>query len=244
MEYFLPLQAFLLVMLVHTIGASLQGAIGYGMVLVSGPVLVLVEPRLMPGPYLVSSTLLAIMMILRERKELVLGDLVWAIGGRIPGSALAAALLAVVAESTISLAFGFIILAAVGLSVSGLRFPPNRVNLFTAGVLSGIMGTIAAIGGPPIAIVYQNEPGGRLRTNMSIFFLFGTLISIISLIPAGKFGTAELLLSLNLIPAVLLGFILSSLLKNRLNPRWTRSVVLGVAAVSALVVIVKQIMAP
>lgn len=223
--------------------ASLQGSIGYGMVLVSGPVLVLVEPRLMPGPYLVSSTLLAVMVILRERKELVLGDLVWAIGGRIPGSALAATLLAILAASTINLAFGFIILAAVGLSISGLRFPPNRVNLFIAGVLSGIMGTIAAIGGPPIAIVYQNEPGGRLRTNMSIFFLFGTLISITSLALAGKFGTAELMLSLNLIPAVILGFVFSSFLKNRLNPRWTRTIVLGVAAVSALAVIIKQIAA-
>ena len=243
MEFWLPLQAFLLVTLVHTLGASLQGAIGYGMVLVSGPVLVLVEPRLIPGPYLVSSTLLAILMITRERKELVLGDLVWAIGGRIPGSLLAASLLAILAERTISLAFGLIILAAVGLSVSGLRFPPNRVNLFVAGVLSGIMGTIAAIGGPPIALVYQNEPGGRLRTNMSIFFLFGTLISIASLAAAGKFGAVELLLSLNLVPAVLLGFLFSSLLKNRLNPRWTRAVVLGVAAISALVVIAKQIAA-
>ena len=243
MEYWLPLQAFLLVTLVHTLGASLQGAIGYGMVLVSGPVLVLVEPRLIPGPYLVSSTLLAVLMILRERNELVLGDLVWAIGGRIPGSVLAASLLAILAERTISLAFGLIILAAVGLSISGLRFPPNRVNLFVAGVLSGIMGTIAAIGGPPIALVYQNEPGGRLRTNMSIFFLFGTLISIASLAPAGKFGAVELLLSLNLVPAVLLGFLFSSLLKNHLNPRWTRAVVLGVAAISALVVIAKQIAA-
>jgi uncharacterized membrane protein YfcA len=243
MEYILPLQAFLLVILVHTIGASLQGSIGYGMVLVSGPVLVLVEPRLMPGPYLVSSTLLAIMIILRERKQLVLGDLVWAIGGRIPGSALAATLLAILAERTISLAFGFIILAAVGLSISGLRFSPNRVNLFLAGVLSGIMGTIAAIGGPPMALVYQNESAGRLRTNLAIFFLFGTLISITSLALAGKFGPPELMLSLNLIPAVLLGFVVSSFLKNRLNPRWTRTIVLSVAAVSALVVIAKQILA-
>lgn len=241
MDYWLPLQAFFIVTLVHAIGAGLQGSIGYGMALLSGPVLVLIEPRLMPGPYLVSSVTLSLLVILRERKQLVLGDLVWAIGGRVPGSLLAALLLAALSERVISLSFGIIILAAVGLSLSGLRFPPNRINLFIAGLLSGIMGTIAAIGGPPMALVYQNESGARLRTNMSIFFLFGTLISIASLIPVGKFGMAELGLSLNLIPGVLVGFGLSSLLMNRLNPRSTRIVILGVAAISALVVIVKQL---
>jgi uncharacterized protein len=241
MDFILPLKALLVITLVHTIGAGLQGSVGYGMALLSGPILVLFEPKLMPGPYLLSSIVLSVLMVLRERRQLVMGDLIWAIGGRIPGSILAASLLALLAAQTINYSFGILILLGVGLSLSGLRFPPNRVNLFIAGVLSGIMGTIAAIGGPPIAIVYQDVPGGRLRTNMSVFFVFGTMISIISLIPAGKMGVQELLLSLNLLPAIFIGYFLSNYLVKLLKPRWLRSAVLGVAGISAAIIIIRQI---
>jgi hypothetical protein len=241
MDFLFPVPTLLLITLIHMIGAALQGAVGYGMALISGPILVLIDPRLMPGPYLVSSMVLSIFILLRERRDLVLGSLGWAIAGRVPGSFLAAALLAVLSERTVSISFGVVILLGVILSLSGLRFKANRFNLFTAGILSGVMGTIAAIGGPPIALVYQHEPGGRLRTNMSIFFLFGTLISIVSLAPVGKFGLNEILLSLNLIPAVVVGFFLSSWLVRHLNPRWTRAVVLGVAAVSAVAVLARQL---
>jgi uncharacterized membrane protein YfcA len=54
---------------------------------------------------------------------------------------------------------------------------------------------------------------------------------------------AELGLSLNLIPGTILGFFLSSWMVPRLNPKWTRAIVLGVATVSALVVLIKQIFA-
>src|SRR5512146_2125359 len=110
MAFILPLKALLVVTLVQTIGAGLQGAVGYGMALLSGPILVLIDPRLMPGPFMLSSIVLSLLMVLRERRELVIGDLVWAIGGRIPGSALAAVLLALLASSTITLSFGILIL--------------------------------------------------------------------------------------------------------------------------------------
>ena len=142
MDFLLPLFAFLWVTAILTAGAGLQGAIGYGMALVSGPILVLIEPRLMPGPYLVASTLLSILVILRERKELKMGSLGWAIAR--PGAALAASLLAILAARKINIGFGVVILLGVALSLSGLRFAPSRINLLIAGTLSGIMGTIAA----------------------------------------------------------------------------------------------------
>lgn len=241
MDFQLPLIAFLWVCAIQTAGAGLQGAIGYGMALVSGPVLVLIEPRLMPGPFLVSSTVLSILVILREHKQMELGNLGWAIAGRLVGATIAASLLAVLVSHTLSLSFAIMILLGVGLSLSGLKLAPTRINLLIAGTLSGVMGTIAGVGGPPMALIYQHESGARLRTNLTIFFVFGTLISILSLIPVQKFGLHELGLSLNLIPGTVLGFFFSSWLVPRLNPKWTRSIVLGVAVFSAFVVILKQI---
>ncbi len=184
---------------------------------------------------------LSLLIILRERKELQLGSLGWAIAGRVVGAAIAASLLVILAAPSLNISFAIFILLGVALSLSGLHFIPSRTNLLAAGTLSGIMGTIAGIGGPPMALIYQNETGSRLRTNMTIFFVFGTLISIISLFIIGKFGMLELVLSLNLLPGIIIGFFLSSWLVSRLNSKWTRGVVLGVAVASALMVIIKQL---
>jgi uncharacterized membrane protein YfcA len=241
MDFLLPISALLWITAIQIAGAGLQGAIGYGMALVSGPLLVLIDPRLMPGPFMVSSMVLSVLIILRERKELQLGSLGWAIAGRVVGAVIAASLLVTLAAPSLNISFAIFILLGVALSLSGLRFLPSRTNLLAAGTLSGIMGTIAGIGGPPMALIYQNETGSRLRTNMTIFFVFGTLISIVSLFIIGKFGMLELVLSLNLLPGIIVGFFLSSWLVSRLNSKWTRSVVLGVAVASALMVIIKQL---
>jgi len=67
----------LIINLALTVGASLQGAIGYGMGLLVSPVLLLVEPRLIPGPFLLAATFEIVLMMLRERQALDLFGLRW-----------------------------------------------------------------------------------------------------------------------------------------------------------------------
>jgi uncharacterized membrane protein YfcA len=95
------------------------------------------------------------------------------------------------------------------LSVSGWRIRLTIWALLGAGALSGFMGTIASVGGPPMALLYQDSSGERLRSTMSGFFIFGTLISLVGLMLAGRFGRAEFMASLAVVPGVLAGFGLS-----------------------------------
>ena len=76
----------------------------------------------------------------------------WAMLGRVAGTIVAGGILAIVAADTLVLLFGVFILAAVAMSVSGLRFLPTGRALVAAGVLSGVLGTVAAVGGPPLAL--------------------------------------------------------------------------------------------
>ena len=68
-------------------------------------------------------------------------------------------LLAVVSDDALSLLFAVLVLLAVGLSVAGWHLAKTRPNLVGVGVLSGFMGTVSGIGGPPIALVYQQADG-------------------------------------------------------------------------------------
>ena len=64
-----------------------------------------------------------------------------------------------------------------------------------AGALSGFMGTIVSIGGPPIALLYQNESGPSLRGTLSAFFVVGVALAIIGLCAVRTFRRTEALLS-------------------------------------------------
>ena len=46
-------------------------------------------------------------------------------------------------------------------------YDPNFVSVSIAGLFSGIMGTLAGLGGPPMAILYQNEKGSVIRGTLS-----------------------------------------------------------------------------
>jgi hypothetical protein len=60
-----------------------------------------------------------------------------------------------------------------------------------------------------MALVCQHESGPRIRGTLSAIFTIGTTISVAGLWWVGRFGAVELLLGLALMPAVLLGFVLS-----------------------------------
>ena len=129
------------------------------------------------------------------------------------------------------------VLLAVVISVSGLHVEPRPATLLAGGALSGLMGTIAAVGGPPIALLYQHASGARVRGTLSSVFLMGTVLSLAALMLVGRFGRDELLLSLALLPGAAIGFLVSRRIASRLDRGYTRRAVLAVASVAGLIVV-------
>ena len=229
----------LAVVLCSAVGFTLQGAVGIGMGILGSPILRLVDTRLVPGPILAATMVFTAFLAFRERRAIDLGGLRWAVAGRVAGTLPAAALLAALSSEQISLLFGGIVLFAVALSLSGRHVEPGPVPLLVAGALSGIMGTIAAIGGPPMALLYQHAPGARVRGTLSSFFVIGTAISLAALVLVGRFGRAELQLTLALLPGGLFGLIVSRRIAARLDQGYTRPAVLTIAAIAGLMVVVR-----
>jgi uncharacterized membrane protein YfcA len=223
------------------VGSTLQGAVGFGLGLLASPILMLIEPRFVPASILLSTLLVTTVFIAREHHAIDVTGLGWALAGRLPGTVVAAAVLASLPEVHMATLFGALVLAGVGMSLSGVRFEPHRPQLFLAGFLSGVMGTIASIGGPPMALVYQRAEGPRLRSTMASFFWFGTIMSLVALWTIGRLGTTDLRLTAMLVPGLLAGLVTSRWAARAIDRGHTRRVVLAVAAVSGLVVIVRQL---
>src|SRR3546814_15753694 len=66
--------------------------------------------------------------------------------------------------------------------------PPTQL---VAGVVSGVTGTAAGIGGPPLALLYQHRPGSTIRSTLAAAFLVGTALSLATLAVAGEFGPSQ-----------------------------------------------------
>ena len=106
---------------------------------------------------------------------------------------------------------------------------PTRPALLIAGFASGLMGTLTSVGGPPIALVYQNATGPEMRSTLNAYFALGGLLSMAVLGYAGRFGQRELAWGVALLPAVAVGFWLSGALRARLDRGRTRGAVLVLA---------------
>jgi len=232
---------WLLAAAVVTAGAAIQASVGFGYALAAAPVLALVSPALVPGAVLSSSFVLCLVMALRELRHADLRGVAFALVGRVPGSWLGAAALALVSGPAVELLFGAIVLCAVWMSLSGLRLRRAPGTLLGVGLLSGVMGTMTSIGGPPIALVYQHEEGPRLRATLSLYFAVGTLISIAALALYGRFGVEQLRQTVLLLPPVAIGLACSSFTRPWLDRGRTRAGVLIVAAAAAAAVIAKAL---
>jgi uncharacterized membrane protein YfcA len=224
------------------LGAALQGSIGFGLGLFAVPMLVLIEPRLVPAPLLLASGALTVLLTHRERHGIITDDLKWSLGGRLVGTLPALAVLTAVPAERLGIAFGALVLVGVGLSVSGWQLRPTPRVLLGAGALSGFMATIAAIGGPPVALVYQHESGPRIRGTLSAYFVVGVTISLAGLAWVGRFGLTEVALAGALLPAILAGFWVSRHTAQRLDRGSLRPAVLAVSALSAAAVILKHVL--
>jgi len=233
---------WLLVDTILALGALVQGAVGFGFALVSAPLLILVNPALVPGPLLVASLLLTLLMTRREWHAVRGADLGWSLPGRAVGTVVALAVLRTVPPDRLALAIGVVILAAVAVSATGWHVALSPRSLFGAGTISGFMGTTSSIGGPPLALVYQREAGPRLRGTLAAYFTFGILISLTGLHAIGRFGRPEATLALGLLPGVVPGFAVSHRLARVLDRGYTRPALLAVAGASALAVILRELL--
>jgi uncharacterized membrane protein YfcA len=233
--------AIILIFLIVTGAAALQGAVGYGLNVIAAPLLMLIDPAMVPGPVMASALVLTVLMVWRNRDGIDLHGVRWMVFGMIPGSALASLILPSIPVRALSFMLAGLVLAGVLLSLTGLNFPPRRWILLTAGFISGIGGTLASIGGPPVALVNQDMPGPRLRATLSTYFIVSAIFAILGLLLAGHFGSSELGLSAVMLPGVIVGFLLSKPLAVYLDKGYTRYAILGVSGLAGALLIVQQL---
>lgn len=223
------------------VASLMQGIGGVGLAIIAAPVSVLVYPQLVPGPILALGAAIATMGAVREFRDIQWRPVATLFGGRIAGSLAAAAVLAVLPPDPLAIVFAVLILAGVGFSFRGWTLKATRLNLFLAGSMSGLMGTITSSGAPPLAIALQHYQPPQMRATISCVFVIGALFSIAVLRSIGMFGLAELQIALALLPAMVAGFLISGPLKRRVSHRNIRTGLLVLSTAGAMGILVRTL---
>lgn len=222
-------------------GALTQGLIGFGLAIVASPLLYLIDPTMVPVPVMFMGFSIACLTLLKSRQHLEFKGLEFALLGRIPGGILGTILLLMAPKPILGLIIGAIVALAVGLNKLKFHCPINRFSLFIAGVLSGIFANVAAIGGPPIALLFANKEANQFRAALSAFFIFSSLISIMILGFAGLITIDHIVTALLLLPAVLLGHLTAKKLAKHTNKNTIRTATLILCTISALIIIIESL---
>jgi uncharacterized membrane protein YfcA len=220
-------------------GAAAQASIGMGLNLFAVPILALIDPVFVPGPVLVHSFLVSIAASYRLHADIDRRELGVSTTGLLAGTAVAALLLMQLDPASLPRVFGILVLAAVALTAAGYRVAFNRRNLAGASMAAGIMGTIAGVHGPPIALLYQHETPARIRAALLPFFAIANFISLIALSAIGMLGWRQIEASILLLPGLVAGLLAAPWLIRLMSARTIRACILAISAASGLALVFK-----
>lgn len=227
------LQFFLLAGVAVMLGAVVQSSVGLGQGMVAAPVLVVIDPSVMPGGLLVANATMAMLTVTTAWRHVDWRGLGWALPARVVGSVAGAWVVIMLDPQLLGGAVGLMVLLAVAASVWGdVRVGVRPAALLTAGTLSGVTGTATTIGGPPMALLYQHEPASKVRGTLGAYFFIGTVLSLAVLAGAGELTVPQVQTGLLLFPCVVAGFLLGRPVRRRFGTDGLRTALLCVVTVS------------
>ena len=241
--YFSSLDFYLIVLFLIIIGAITQSAIGIGFGIPAG-ILVMLEPSMVPSCIILMGSFLALSNAMLSYKDIIKVDLIYSYTGRVIGSILAMPLIFLTLGTDYYLiVFGVLLLIATYLSAKKWNIVATKKNITIAGTASGLMGTLTGIGGPPMAIVYQNSSATKVVATLNMFFGIGALFSVLLFIYFDLINLPEVMKSIYLAPGLVIGTYIGRrrIVREFVN-RNLKNLIITVCFISAFVIILDAIL--
>lgn len=216
------------------VGCTIQASVGFGMALIAAPIIVMVAPEWIPYIMAIMAMTVSISTAWDQRRDIEWRKMTSPLLTRIPGTIVGTWLLTIMSVAFLQIAIAVMVLLTVFSSLWLKPFQSTNTSLGIAGFLSGITGTTTSIGGPPMALVMQHSEGATTRANLSIFFVYSCIISIIGYEIAGLMTAATWAVGISLTPMALLGFWAGKHLQKYVDNRF-RPILLTICSLSAMI---------
>jgi len=210
--------------LIVFIASLAQSIFGMGWGLIAAPLLALLDPTLIPGTIVFLGFFAAFYPSIIYHKDVNWQIFRPSILGRFLGSVIAGPITAyLIATNKIELILGIVLIVTILISMTKIgKIKQNQKNHFIAGTFSGILGTLVGVGGTPMGIIHQNNDPIMVRANNNVFFMTGSIISIIILLVADVMQSYHIIMGVMLLPPLFLASLVAKYFikytKNFLKP--------------------------
>jgi len=144
--------------------------------------------------------------------------------------------------SALDVLMSLMVIAGVVIVVSHRAFGRSPAREVVAGIASGTMAMVSAIGGPPIALLYRNDTGPTVRANLGLVFAIGVCITLSVRTAAGEVAWDEVAVGAALLPAVWLGLRASRILIPRVDGPRLRNLIVVVSGGAAVLLLVRGVL--
>ena len=226
-----------------TLSSGIQRLSGQAFGIVAAPLIALVAPQFLPAGLLLLGITVGLTSTAVDFSALTRAEIIPGFFGRALGAVIAAMIAASITNvDLIAGLTGLAVLIGIALSLSGLRIAIRPVSLIIAGITAGLMGTITAVGAPPMALLYQYEPAKRARAMQNAFFFWGMCVSVLALSWQGLIASKHLIFAASLLPAIVLGLAVSMPLAERLERHAIRPYALGLSIIAATTLIARLLL--
>lgn len=242
LNYFSSIEFYFIIFFLIIFGAITQSAIGIGFG-IPACFLVLLEPSMVPSCIILMGSFLAFSNAMLSFNDIIKVDLVYAYSGRIIGSLVAMPLIFfTLGTKNYLIIFGILLLIATYLSAKKWNIVASKKNISIAGIASGLMGTLTGIGGPPMAIVYQNSSAKKVVATLNMFFGIGALFSVILFIFFDLINLPEVMKSVYLAPALIIGtYIGRKKIIGQFVNRNLKKLIISICFLSAVIIILDAV---
>lgn len=221
----------ILVTAVLGLATFVQSSIGFGLALVSMPLLVSVIGLQQAAPLVALFAVVAEVFILLRYREAMSFRAVWRlIVGSIVGIPVGVYLLGVVDTAVVTTALGVLLVLYAAYALLSPHLPTLERPAwgFLFGLIAGVLGGAYNTGGPP-AIIYgscRRWTPGAFKGNLQAFFVVGSLVILVSHFAAGNVTSETWRFLAWSVPAAAVAMLLGFALDTRINPDLFRKLVL------------------
>lgn len=237
----LTIGTFILINFILIVSSILQMATGVTVGMIIVPFLAMISYTLIPVPIAFASLALTIMMAYKGRYHIDTKNMLQISLGMLAGILLSVFILKNIKFEHLGLIFGVFILISVFISIKVKSFTLNKSINYSGGFIAGVMGSMAAVGGQILALLFQNHPLESLKSTLAFLYtLFSTVMLIVFFI-FGEFSYTQFLSGLYMMPGFIIGFFIAPMFAKYFNPKYSKTVVLSMATIGAIVLISKSL---
>lgn len=236
----LDLYSLLLANGIIILGSIFQMISGISVGIIIAPFLALISYTLIPAPIMMASLTLTIMMSIKYRKFVDIKSVYMLSLGVSIGVIATIFILKFIDTSNLNLLFGVLTLLAVFISIKIKNIHLRGKFAFSTAIISGIMGSLASVGGQLLSLLYQNHNLNTIKASLSFIYTIFSLFMLITFYYSGNLHQEQIIFGFYMMPGFIIGFLISPFFVSKFNPNYIKITILFLASFGGVMLIVKH----